>query len=99
MADNERKRAVLAAIDGEMRLVDPEVRAVPARVLELLDPEFTEIGASGRRWDVESVLTVTSGGSVSAESPVRVSETRCLTHLGGPGFKTLGKCRRGRGRR
>ncbi|MEU9993665.1 DUF4440 domain-containing protein [Streptomyces sp. NPDC048045] len=71
---DESERAVRAAIDGEMRLLDPEVRASPDRVLELLDPEFTEIGASGRRWDVESVLTVTSSGSVSAESPVKVSE-------------------------
>ncbi|MFI8951967.1 DEAD/DEAH box helicase family protein [Streptomyces sp. NPDC053750] len=62
---DESERAVQAAIDGEMELLDPEVRASPARVLELLDPEFTEIGASGRRWDVESIFTVTSGGSVS----------------------------------
>ncbi|MER6981181.1 DUF4440 domain-containing protein [Streptomyces carpinensis] len=71
---DENERAVQAAVDGEMRLLDPEVRAFPARVLELLDPEFTEIGASGRRWDVGSILTVTSGGSVSPESPVKVSE-------------------------
>ncbi|CAL9611328.1 hypothetical protein SUDANB58_05643 [Streptomyces sp. enrichment culture] len=68
------ERAVRAAIDGEMRLLDPEVRASPVRVLELLDPEFTEIGASGRRWGVESIVTVTSGGSVSPESPVKVRE-------------------------
>ncbi|MFH9941569.1 DUF4440 domain-containing protein [Streptomyces sp. TR1341] len=74
MTDDERKQAVRAAIDGEIRLLDPEVRAVPALVLELLDPEFTEFGASGRRWDVDSILTVTSGGSVSAESPVEVSD-------------------------
>ena len=74
MADDEWKQAVQAAVDGEMRLLDPEVRAVPARVLELLDPEFTEFGASGRRWDRDSILTVTSGGSVSAESPVEVSD-------------------------
>ncbi|MFE9420039.1 DUF4440 domain-containing protein [Streptomyces griseofuscus] len=74
MADDERKQAVQAAIDGELRLLDPEVRAVPALVLELLDPEFTEFGASGRRWDINSVLTVTSSGSVSADSPVKVSE-------------------------
>ncbi|GJF25684.1 MULTISPECIES: DUF4440 domain-containing protein [Streptomyces] len=70
----ENAGAVRAAVEGELRLLDPEVRASPARVLELLDPEFTEIGASGRRWDAESILTVTSGGSVSPESPVEVSE-------------------------
>ncbi|WP_199571619.1 DUF4440 domain-containing protein [Streptomyces murinus] len=74
MTDDERKQAVQAAIEGEIRLLDPAVRAVPALVLELLDPEFTEFGASGRRWDVDSILTVTSGGSVSAESPVEVSD-------------------------
>ncbi|MEU5088843.1 DUF4440 domain-containing protein [Streptomyces sp. NPDC021356] len=71
---DEHERAVQAAIDGEMRLLDPEVRASPPRVRELLDPEFTEFGASGRRWDAESILTVTSGGSVCPESPVAVSE-------------------------
>jgi hypothetical protein len=71
---DENERAVQAAIDAELRMLDPEVRASPALVLELLDPEFTEIGASGRWWDTESILTVTSGGSVSPESPVKVSE-------------------------
>ncbi|MEU9975133.1 DUF4440 domain-containing protein [Streptomyces sp. NPDC051014] len=67
-------QAVQAAIDGELRLLDPEVRARPDLVLALLDPEFTEIGASGRRWDAVSVLSVTGDGSVSADSPVEVSE-------------------------
>ncbi|MFJ8869942.1 DUF4440 domain-containing protein [Streptomyces sp. NPDC102473] len=71
---DEGERAVQAAIDGEMRLLDPAVRASPDRVRELLDPEWTEIGASGRRWDVRTVLKVTSGATVSAESPVEVSE-------------------------
>ena len=59
---------------AELRLLDPAVRASPALVLQLLDPEFTEIGASGRRWDATSILTVTSSGSVDPESPVKVSE-------------------------
>ncbi|MGY4969548.1 nuclear transport factor 2 family protein [Streptomyces nigrescens] len=71
---DESERAVQAAIEAELRLLDPEVRAFPARVSELLDPEFTEIGASGRRWDAESILTVTSAGTVSPESPVKVSD-------------------------
>ncbi|WP_371656425.1 MULTISPECIES: DUF4440 domain-containing protein [unclassified Streptomyces] len=73
MAD-ESERAVQAAMEGELRLLDPEVRASPDRVLELLDPEFTEIGASGNRWDVASILTVTGDGAVSPESPVNVDE-------------------------
>ncbi|MDQ0990802.1 hypothetical protein [Streptomyces sp. V3I7] len=72
MAD-ESESAVQAAVDGELRLLDPEVRASPALVLELLDRDFTEIGASGRWWDAESILTVTSAGTVSPESPVEVS--------------------------
>ncbi|WP_327398745.1 DUF4440 domain-containing protein [Streptomyces sp. NBC_01288] len=97
MADDEREQAVQAAIDGEMRLLDPEVRAVPARVLELLDPEFIEFGASGRRWDVESVLAATSGGSVSAESPVKVSEMSGVVLA--PGVVHLTYCADNQGRR
>ncbi|MEV7086343.1 DUF4440 domain-containing protein [Streptomyces sp. NPDC093085] len=67
-------RAIRAATEGELRLLDPEVRASPALVSELLDPEFTEIGASGRWWDAASILTVTSAESVSPHSPVQVSE-------------------------
>jgi hypothetical protein len=71
---DESERAVQAAMDAEFRLLDPEVRAFPARVLELLHPEFTEFGVSGRRWDMNSILAVTSGGTVSSKSPVQVSE-------------------------
>ncbi|MFJ7492910.1 DUF4440 domain-containing protein [Streptomyces sp. NPDC097727] len=73
MAD-ESERAVQTAIEAEMRLLDPDVRASSALVSELLDPEFHEIGASGRRWDATSILTVTSDGSVAPEAPVKVSD-------------------------
>ena len=71
---DESEQAVQAAVDGELRLLDPAVRASPALVAELLDPGFTEIGASGRWWDAESILTATSAGTVSPESPVKVTE-------------------------
>ncbi|MEU1626804.1 DUF4440 domain-containing protein [Streptomyces sp. NPDC020096] len=73
MADDS-ERAVQAAIDAELRLLDPDVRASPALASELVDPEFIAFGASGRRWDATSILTVTSAGSVAPESPVEVSE-------------------------
>ena len=73
MAD-ENERAVQEAIAGELRLLAPEVRASPALVSELVDPEFREIGASGRWWDAESILTVTSAGTVSPDAPVKVSK-------------------------
>jgi hypothetical protein len=41
------EQALQAAIDGELRLLEPEVRASPAQVSKLLDPDLTEIGASG----------------------------------------------------
>ncbi|HET6855757.1 MAG TPA: DUF4440 domain-containing protein [Streptomyces sp.] len=72
MAD-ESVRAVQAAIEGELRLLDPDVRASPALVSELLDPEFVEFGASGRRWDAASILTVTSAGPADPGAPVQVS--------------------------
>ncbi|MFJ1551989.1 DUF4440 domain-containing protein [Streptomyces sp. NPDC088246] len=71
---DESERAVQAAIEAEMRLLDPAVRASAALVSELLDPEFLEIGASGRRWDAKSILAVTSDGSVAPEAPVKVSD-------------------------
>ncbi|MFF3935011.1 nuclear transport factor 2 family protein [Streptomyces phaeofaciens] len=71
---DESERAIQAAIDAELRLLDPEVRASPSLVRELLDPEFTEFGASGRRWDLESVLALMGAETVSSESSVNVSE-------------------------
>ncbi|MEW2078269.1 DUF4440 domain-containing protein [Streptomyces sp. NPDC012403] len=49
--------SVSAAIEGELRLLDPAVRSSRAEVVRLLDPEFTEVGASGRRYTYEEMLT------------------------------------------
>ncbi|UNZ18510.1 DUF4440 domain-containing protein [Streptomyces sp. 891-h] len=53
---DEEEQSVRAAIDGELRLLDSDVRASPALVSELLHPEFVEFGASGQRWDRVSIL-------------------------------------------
>jgi hypothetical protein len=44
------------AIDGELRLLQPLIRRTRAEVDVLLDPEFAEFGASGRRWSRPEIL-------------------------------------------
>ncbi|AZQ38261.1 nuclear transport factor 2 family protein [Streptomyces cyaneochromogenes] len=53
----EPDSAVQAAIEGELRLLDPEVRRSPELLGALLHPEFHEFGSSGRRWDGESTVS------------------------------------------
>ncbi|MGW1227205.1 nuclear transport factor 2 family protein [Streptomyces sp. NPDC001478] len=72
MTEND-EAAVRAAVAGELRLLDPRVRASDEAVTALLDPEFLEFGASGRRYDRASVLAVTSAPDDDAE-PVVTSE-------------------------
>ncbi|MET7358117.1 nuclear transport factor 2 family protein [Streptomyces sp. NPDC005562] len=62
--DPTRTPAVEAAVEGELRLLDPEVRASPELFGALLHPEFTEIGASGRRWDRASIVEVLTADPV-----------------------------------
>jgi ribonuclease HI len=46
---------VLAAVlDLERELQSPTARADEGRLRELLAPDFTEVGSSGRAWDRES---------------------------------------------
>ncbi|MGO1019773.1 nuclear transport factor 2 family protein [Streptomyces rubiginosohelvolus] len=47
---------VNAAIDAELQLMDPAVRASRSLAARFLDPEFVEVGASGRRWTYEEML-------------------------------------------
>ncbi|MDT3726363.1 DUF4440 domain-containing protein [Streptomyces sp. DSM 41972] len=59
--------AVRAAIEGELRLLDPAVRASRSATLRLLDPEFTEVGASGRRYTYEVMVAELGGHPGSAD--------------------------------
>ncbi|MFB8755294.1 nuclear transport factor 2 family protein [Streptomyces nigra] len=52
----DRDPAVRAAIEGELRLLDPEVRRSPELLGALLHPEFHEVGSSGRLWDRASTM-------------------------------------------
>ncbi|MBC7299447.1 nuclear transport factor 2 family protein [Nocardia salmonicida] len=48
--------AVREAVAAEMQLLDPAVRRSRERAEALLDPEFVEVGASGRQWDRSHML-------------------------------------------
>ncbi|MFF4349616.1 DUF4440 domain-containing protein [Streptomyces sp. NPDC001530] len=52
----EGNAAVEAATEGELRLLDPEIRRSPELVGALLHPDFYEFGASGRIWDRASIV-------------------------------------------
>lgn len=58
---SEDADAVAAAIEGELALLDPEVRASRQRVDALLHPDFSEFGASGRVWDRDSIMAMLAG--------------------------------------
>ncbi|MEV1024107.1 DUF4440 domain-containing protein [Streptomyces sp. NPDC050264] len=74
MATDDERQQIQAAVDGELRLLDPAVRASDELVTALLDPEFFEFGTSGRRWDRESILEATGSVSVHPEHPVQVTK-------------------------
>lgn len=60
-----------AAIEGELRLMDPAVRSSRTEVVRLLDPEFTEVGASGRRYTYEEMIAeLHDHPGSSADGPV-----------------------------
>ncbi|WP_328779710.1 nuclear transport factor 2 family protein [Streptomyces canus] len=66
----DRDPAVEAAVQGELRLLDPEVRASPELVGALLHPEFHEFGASGRHWDRASIIAALAGTSDQEAGPI-----------------------------
>ncbi|MEV7278886.1 DUF4440 domain-containing protein [Streptomyces sp. NPDC093111] len=55
------QEAIAAALAGELRLMDPAARVSAAEARRLLDPEFVEVGASGRRWTYEEMLAALPG--------------------------------------
>lgn len=65
--------AVAAAVEGELRLLDPEVRALPELVGALLHPEFHEFGASGRHWDRASLVAALADEAESDAGPIQAS--------------------------
>ncbi|MFF2501768.1 DUF4440 domain-containing protein [Streptomyces sp. NPDC058067] len=72
----ELDSAVEAAIEGELRLLDPEVRRSPELLGELLHPDYFEFGASGRRWDRASIVAALSATNEPGARPLTVSRMK-----------------------
>lgn len=70
---SDQDESVRAAIEAELRLLEPAVRADPDRWEPLVDPEFTEFGASGRCWDRASVGQVMAASAHHGDRPVTVT--------------------------
>ncbi|MEU7281556.1 nuclear transport factor 2 family protein [Streptomyces sp. NPDC045431] len=77
--DRDHTPAVAAAIEGELRLLDPAVRSDPALFAALLHPDFHEFGRSGRHWDRASMIaeiTTATADDASPSAPLTTSRMR-----------------------
>ncbi|PCG86260.1 DUF4440 domain-containing protein [Streptomyces sp. WZ.A104] len=73
---SEPSPAVAAAIEGELRLLDPAVRACAGLLAELLHPEFQEIGSSGRLWNRETIIASLTAEDAPLPGPLTASRMR-----------------------
>lgn len=76
--------SVAAAMALERRLLQPVVRSSPAALDALLDPEFQEIGASGRLWTRGDTIQALTRDQQDVPTPIREEQMtgrRLADHL------------------
>jgi hypothetical protein len=74
MAD--RTSAVDAALEAELRFLDPAVHTSPALLAELLDPDFRAFGSSGRTWDRDSLVAELRSRAAMTSRPITVTRMK-----------------------
>ncbi|GGZ10846.1 DUF4440 domain-containing protein [Streptomyces nitrosporeus] len=72
----EPSPAVAAAIEGELRLLDPVVRESAAILAAMLHPDFREIGTSGRLWDRDTIIEALTVPAPGAPRPGPLTASR-----------------------
>ncbi|MFB8027051.1 DUF4440 domain-containing protein [Streptomyces sp. NPDC056465] len=72
----EPSPAVAAAVEGELRLLDPVVRASAEVLATLLHPEFREIGTSGRLWERDTIIAMLTDPGAPRPGPLTASRMR-----------------------
>ncbi|MDQ1036361.1 hypothetical protein QFZ75_002777 [Streptomyces sp. V3I8] len=80
---------VRQAIAGELRLMDPRVRSSRELAGRLLDPEFVEVGGSGRRWTYAAMLDGLAGHPGSSPDGPRYEPSDISGVLLAPGLVHL----------
>ncbi|MCK7622406.1 DUF4440 domain-containing protein [Streptomyces sp. RS10V-4] len=80
---------VKQAIEAELQLMDPRVRSSRERAGRLLDPEFVEVGGSGRRWTYAAVLAELPGQAGSSADGPRYEPSRMAGVRLAPGLVHL----------
>jgi hypothetical protein len=66
--------AIRRVIDRELALLSLDVRRSPVDVEDLLDPDFQEIGASGRLWTRVEMVNALPGGLSDGEGSIQARE-------------------------
>lgn len=77
------------AIAGELRLMDPTVRASRPLARQLLAPDFVEVGSSGRRWTYDEILAAMPEMDGATESGPRYEPSEFAGVLLVPGLVHL----------
>ncbi|MEU1124772.1 nuclear transport factor 2 family protein [Streptomyces sp. NPDC005899] len=72
----EQSPAVAAAIEGELRLLDPVVRASAEALAAMLHPAFREIGTSGRLWERDTIIAALTTPDPGAPRPGPLTASR-----------------------
>ena len=61
-------------VEAELSLLRPDVRSSAQAVEALLDPDFVEVGASGRRWDRPSMVAALGSSEITDPEPIQATE-------------------------
>ncbi|WP_330314225.1 nuclear transport factor 2 family protein [Streptomyces sp. NBC_00523] len=65
---------VAAAIEGELQLLDPLVRASADLLDQVLHPDYREVDTTGRHWDRDTIIDLLVSGR--APGPGRLTASR-----------------------
>ncbi|MFB7190722.1 DUF4440 domain-containing protein [Streptomyces sp. NPDC056230] len=74
----EPSPGVAAAVEGELRLLDPLVRASAELLTQVLHPEYREIDSAGRVWDRDALIASLTAEDAPRPGPLTASRMRGL---------------------